>query len=52
MKVTELYDEETQELSADVQVLVGDIANLTKTAQHPIGVSIFSDEAKTQYKQA
>jgi len=44
------YDEETQELSADVQVLVGDIANLTKTAQHPIGVSIFSDEAKTQYK--
>lgn len=44
------YDEETQELSADVQVLVGDIANLTRTAQHPIGVSIFSDEAKTQYK--
>ena len=44
------YDEETEELSADVQVLVGDIANLTKTAQHPIGVSIFSDEAKTQYK--
>jgi len=44
------YDEETQELSSDVQVLVGDIANLTKTAQHPIGVSIFSDEAKTQYK--
>lgn len=44
------YDEETEELSADVQVLVGDIADLTKTAQHPIGVSIFSDEAKTQYK--
>lgn len=50
MKVTELYDEETEELSADVQVLVGDIANLTKTTEHPIGVSIFSDEAKTQYK--
>ena len=44
------YDEETEQLSKDVQVLVGDIANLTKTAEHPIGVSIFSDEAKTQYK--
>ena len=44
------YDEDTEQLSKDVQVLVGDIANLTKTAEHPIGVSIFSDEAKTQYK--
>ena len=44
------YDEETEELSADVQALTGKIADLTKTAEHPIGVSIFSDEAKTQYK--
>ena len=44
------YDEDTEELSEDVQQLVGDIADLTKTAEHPMGISIFSDEAKTEYK--
>lgn len=44
------YDEDTEELSNDVQALVGDIADLTKTVQHPMGISIFSDEAKTEYK--
>ena len=50
MKVTELYDEETEQLSDDLKSLSGDIADLTKSAQHPMGVSIFTDETRTTYK--
>lgn len=44
------YDEETEELSEDVQVLTGKIADLTKTANKPMGVSLFTDETKETYK--
>lgn len=50
MKVTELYDEETEQLSDDVLELTGKIADLTKTASNPSGISLFTDSAKTQYK--
>lgn len=45
-----MYDEETEEFVGDVEILAGDIANLTKTLSNPGGVSIFADEAKTEYK--
>lgn len=44
------YDEETEQLSYDLKSLSGDIADLTKSAQHPMGVSIFTDETRTTYK--
>lgn len=44
------YDEETEQLSDDLKSLSGDIADLTKSAQHPMGVSIFTDETRTTYK--
>ncbi len=44
------YDEELETYSNDVQVLSGEIANLTKTAKKPSGVSLFKDDAKTEYK--
>lgn len=44
------YDEELEAYTNDVQVLNGDIANLTKTAKTPGGISIFADDAKTEYK--
>ena len=44
------YDEELETYSNDVQVLSGEIADLTKTAKNPSGVSLFKDEAKTEYK--
>ena len=45
-----MYDEETEEFIGDVEVLAGDIANLTKTAEHPGGVSLFTDANKTEFK--
>lgn len=44
------YDEDTEELSEDVMELTGKIADLTKTASKPSGISLFTDSAKTQYK--
>lgn len=44
------YDEETSELSEDLKNISGDIADLTKSAEHPIGVSLFTDDTKTTYK--
>lgn len=44
------YDEETEEYIGGVEQLSGDIADLTKTAATPGGISLFSDEAKTEYK--
>lgn len=44
------YDEETESYSEDLANLSGEIADLTKTASSPGGISLFSDEAKTEYK--
>lgn len=44
------YDEETEELSDDLKNISGDIADLTKTANNQQGISLFTDESKTEYK--
>lgn len=44
------YDEETEEYIGGVEELSGDIADLTKTASSPGGISLFTDENKTEYK--
>ena len=44
------YDEETEQYSEDLAVLEGEIASLTKTAKHPLGISLFTDSDKTTYK--
>lgn len=44
------YDEETEELSDDLKNISGDIADLTKTASTPGGISLFTDETKQTYK--
>lgn len=44
------YDEEVEDYVNDVQALSGEIADLTKTAKTPGGISLFTDEAKTEYK--
>ena len=44
------YDEETEEYIGGVEELSGKIADLTKTASTPGGISLFSDDAKTEYK--
>lgn len=44
------YDEETEEFIGGVEELSGKIADLTKTASTPGGISLFSDAAKTEYK--
>lgn len=49
-KVTESYDEETEEFIGGIEQLEGDIANLTKTASSPGGISLFRDKDKTEYK--
>ena len=43
------YDEETEELSEDLENISGDIADLTKVAGKG-GVSIFTDETRKTYK--
>lgn len=45
-----MFDEETEEYSEDFANLTGEIADLTKTAKTPGGISLFEDEAKTTYK--
>lgn len=44
------YDEETEEYIGGVEELSGKIADLTKTASTPGGISLFTDDAKTEYK--
>ncbi|MCM1167517.1 MAG: hypothetical protein NC401_16050, partial [Ruminococcus sp.] len=44
------YDEETEEYIGDVEELSGKIADLTKTASKPGGISLFTDANKTTYK--
>ena len=45
-----MYDEETEEFIGNVEELSGEIANLTKTASTPGGISLFTDDTKTEYK--
>lgn len=44
------YDEETESYTNDVVQLTGEIANLTKTAKTPGGISIFTDDTRDTYK--
>lgn len=44
------YDEETESYTNDIEELSGKIADLTKTASTPGGISLFADDAKTEYK--
>ena len=44
------YDEETEQYIGNVEVLSGKIADLTKTASTPGGISLFTDETKSTYK--
>lgn len=44
------YDEETESYTNDVEQLSGKIADLTKTTATPGGISLFSDNAKTEFK--
>lgn len=44
------YSEETEAYTEDVEVLSGKIADLTKTASTPGGISLFTDETKETYK--
>ena len=50
MKVTDKYNEETEELDSGLQNIKGDIADLTKTAKTPGGISIYSDESTKELK--
>ena len=43
-------DEETEEVSEDILELTGKIADLTKTAKTPGGISLFTDASKSTYK--
>lgn len=44
------YDEETDSYTNDVEELSGAIADLTKTAKTPGGISLFTDDTKQTYK--
>lgn len=44
------YDENVEAYTNDVEVLSGKIADLTKTGKTPGGISLFTDENKTEYK--
>lgn len=48
-KVIDRYDEEGEILD-DYEELKGKIADLTKTAEKPGGISLFTDATKTEYK--
>lgn len=44
------YDEETEELSDSLANVKGEVADLTKTASNPNGISLFTDASQTHYK--
>ena len=50
VKVTASYDEETEQFTGNIEELTGKIADLTKTANSPGGISLFKDKDKTEYK--
>ena len=41
------YDESTEELSSDLENITGELIDLTKTAEHTQGVSIFKEGSTT-----
>ena len=45
-----MYDEETESYTNNVEELSGKIADLTKTASTPGGISLFTDASKTEFK--
>lgn len=45
-----MYDEESEELSDDLKNISGEIADLTKTAKTPGGISLFTDDTRQTYK--
>lgn len=44
------YDEETEEYIGGIEELSGKIADFTKTAKTPGGITLFTDETKTEFK--
>lgn len=44
------YDEETEEYIGNIEELSGTIADLTKSASTPGGISLFTDDTKETYK--
>ena len=44
------YDESTEELSSDLENITGELIDLTKTAEHTQGVSIFKEGSSTEFK--
>lgn len=44
------FDEETEEVSEDLANITGELADLTKTAEHSQGVSIFKEGSTTEFK--
>ena len=50
-KVTDKYDEETEQLSEDLANIKGEVVDLTKVASNNYqGISLFTDETQTEYK--
>ena len=44
------FDESTEEYSDDLKNITGELVDLTKTAEHTQGVSIFKDGSTTEFK--
>lgn len=44
------FDESTEEYSDDLSNITGELADLTKTAEHSQGISIFKDGSTTEFK--
>ena len=44
------FDESTEEYSDDLKNITGELVDLTKTAQHTQGVSVFKDGSTTEFK--
>lgn len=44
------FSEETGELDDNLKTIKGDVIDLTKTAAHPDGVSLFTDSSQEHYK--
>ncbi len=44
------YDESTEEPSADLSNITKDLMDLTKTPEHPQGISIFKEGSATEFK--
>ena len=44
------FDETTEEYSSDLANITGELADLTKTAEHSQGISVFKDGSTTEFK--